>query len=86
LVFRSRNALVFVHGCYWHKHACKRGQSTPKTHAAFWRKKRTSNRARDHRIVTSLRRAGWRVLVVWECQTRHPVSLAEKLALFLGAC
>lgn len=83
LVFRSRRAVVFVHGCYWHMHACKRGRSTPATNPEFWRTKRNANLARDRRTLTALRRAGWRVMVVWECQTRNPALLGHRIARFL---
>lgn len=84
LVFRSRRAVVFLHGCYWHMHTCKRGRSTPATNAVFWRVKRERNRERDRRTLAALRRAEWRVLIVWECQTRDPARLAERLSAFLA--
>ncbi|MBX3393783.1 MAG: DNA mismatch endonuclease Vsr [Phycisphaerae bacterium] len=83
LVFPSRRAVVFVHGCYWHMHACKRGRSTPATNAEFWREKRNTNRERDRRTLAVLHRAGWRVLVVWECQLRDLDKLASRLRAFL---
>jgi DNA mismatch endonuclease (patch repair protein) len=70
IVMPARRAVVFVHGCYWHMHGCKRGRSTPVTNAAFWRTKRESNRMRDRRNVKALRRAGWWVVVVWECELK----------------
>jgi DNA mismatch endonuclease (patch repair protein) len=70
IVMPARRAVVFVHGCYWHMHTCKRGRSTPATNAAIWRAKRTRNRERDREVIASLRRAGWRVVVVWECELR----------------
>ena len=85
LVFHSRRAVVFVHGCYWHQHGCKRGRSTPVVNAAFWRKKRAANKARDAAQRRELRLLGWRVLVVWECQARDPVALRARLGNFLGA-
>lgn len=85
LVFPSRRAVVFVHGCYWHMHACKRGRSTPATNPEFWRTKRNANRKRDRRTLTALRRAGWRVLIVWECQIRDRLTLAKRLSAFLAA-
>jgi DNA mismatch endonuclease (patch repair protein) len=83
IVMPARGAVVFVHGCYWHMHACKRGRSTPATNAAFWRAKRAKNRERDRRTLTKVRRAGWRVLVVWECQTSNPSALSRRLSGFL---
>jgi len=70
IVMPVRGAVVFVHGCYWHMHGCKRGRSTPVTNVAFWRAKRESNRKRDRKNVNALRRAGWRVVVVWECELK----------------
>lgn len=75
IVMPARGAVVFVHGCYWHMHTCKRGRSTPATNAAFWRAKREKNRQRDRWTVAALRRAGWRVFVVWECELK-----ADKIA------
>ena len=83
IVLARHRAAVFVHGCFWHSHSCKRGRSTPATTAAFWRKKRSVNESRARRTLAPLRRAGWRVLVVWECQTRDPIHLAGKLVAFL---
>ena len=85
IVMSARGRIVLVHGCYWHLHSCKRGRSTPTTNAAFWRAKRTRNCERDRDTVATLRRSGWRVLVIWECQTRDPVRLANRLSSFLSA-
>jgi len=70
IVMPARGVVVFVHGCYWHMHRCKRGRSTPATHAAFWRIKRDRNRERDRKTLAALRCAGWRVVVVWECELK----------------
>lgn len=65
---RKRKWAVFVHGCYWHHHTgCKRA-TVPKTNEAFWRGKFADNRARDARAILALRRVGFRVAVVWECE------------------
>lgn len=67
LVLPRWHAVVFVHGCYWHRHAgCPRA-TTPATRRAFWERKFADNVARDRRNVRALRRDGWRVFVVWEC-------------------
>jgi DNA mismatch endonuclease, patch repair protein len=68
LVFSSRNKVIFVHGCFWHRHNCKMGVRLPKSRVKFWRSKLESNRRRDTRNRRRLRIGGWRVLVVWECQ------------------
>lgn len=66
LVFPRFNAVVFVHGCFWHHHGCKYS-SIPLTRREFWQDKFQANRARDVRKIEQLQEAGWRVLVVWEC-------------------
>lgn len=66
LVFPKYRAVVFVHGCYWHRHGCYR-TTTPKTREDFWVKKFEDNKARDRRDMCRLADLGWRILVVWEC-------------------
>ena len=82
LVFRSRRKVIFVHGCFWHQHSCKRG-TRPKTNRAFWAEKLERNRARDEDVATELGRLGWRSLVVWECQTLKEELLCKRLRRFL---
>jgi DNA mismatch endonuclease, patch repair protein len=67
LVFRSRSAVVFVHGCFWHQHAGCRFAVMPKQNRPFWRRKLLENVKRDQENVRELQAAGWRVYVVWEC-------------------
>ncbi len=83
LVFPSRLKVIFVHGCFWHMHRCRYGRVTPASNAAFWTAKRSVNIARDARNLRTLRRLGWRVLVVWECETRKPEKIAERIQKFL---
>jgi DNA mismatch endonuclease, patch repair protein len=85
LVFPARRAVIFVHGCFWHRHACKAGRSLPATRAAFWLQKLLRNRERDQANLRRLRELGWRVLVVWECQIskREIRQALNKLAAFL---
>ena len=65
-------AVVFIHGCYWHRHAdCRRGQSTPSVNTEFWEAKFRKNRERDERTVRELTALGWKVIIVWECETRR---------------
>lgn len=70
IVFRSKKKVVFVHGCFWHRHGCRYGRSTPKTRADFWAEKFLRNRRRDLKCAKLLRREGWQILVVWSCQTK----------------
>lgn len=69
IVLRRYRAAIFVHGCYWHRHGCP-ATTTPATRRDFWLRKFEDNAARDRRNVESLREAGWRVLVIWECSIR----------------
>ena len=69
LVLPRRRAIVFIHGCFWHRHGC-RLSSEPSSRRAFWREKFARNVERDRRTAAALRRAGWRVLTVWECALR----------------
>lgn len=83
LTFASLRKLIFVHGCFWHGHACKRGARAPKDNAAYWRAKIARNRARDAAVRAALKRDGWATLVIWECETRDVEKLSAKLARFL---
>jgi DNA mismatch endonuclease, patch repair protein len=83
LVFTALGKVVFVHGCFWHGHDCKRGARQPKDNAAYWRAKIARNAARDAASLRGLRAEGWSALVVWECETRNPDALAAKLGRFL---
>jgi DNA mismatch endonuclease (patch repair protein) len=85
LVFKRLGKIVFVHGCFWHRHQ-KRGcpyARLPKSKADFWTRKLEANRLRDARQMRSLRAAGWKVLVVWECELRHIEQLENRLRRFL---
>ncbi len=82
LVFAGRRKIVFVHGCYWHKHECAAGRVVPKTRTAFWETKRQQNVTRDSSVLSRLKNAGWSVFVVWECEVRRP-DLVERVRQFL---
>jgi DNA mismatch endonuclease (patch repair protein) len=74
LVFKRLRTVIFVHGCFWHRHpGCSR-TTTPKTRREFWQAKFAANVERDRLAVGALEAAGWRVVVIWECQ-----ALAEQL-------
>ena len=83
LVFVSRRKIVFVHGCFWHVHNCRHGRIPPVSNLNYWRTKREKNKERDKEHLRSLRAAGWKVLVVWECWTRDMVRVGKRLADFL---
>lgn len=84
IVFAGRKKAVFIHGCFWHGHDCKRGARIPSTRQEYWTAKVGRNRERDARNVESLEQAGWSVLTVWECELKGRVALAARLAEFLG--
>jgi DNA mismatch endonuclease (patch repair protein) len=83
LVFARLRSVIFVNGCFWHRHRCRFGRPTPKTNASFWAKKLERNVRRDRANRRLLRRAGWRILVAWECWERTPL-LEQRLARFLS--
>ena len=84
IVFRRRRKVIFVHGCFWHRHdGCKR-TTTPATRRAFWEDKFMANRKRDEAAVAALKRLGWDVVIVWECETTNAEKLRSRLVSFLG--
>lgn len=83
LVFPSRHKAVFVHGCFWHGHRCKRGNRIPKTNTAYWEEKIARNRARDASHCRDLKKLGWQVCTIWECQLKEPASVLQRLVEFL---
>jgi DNA mismatch endonuclease (patch repair protein) len=83
LVFRRRRKILFVHGCFWHRHKRCRYASTPKSRMAFWNAKFAANLARDRRNARELKKRGWRILTVWQCQLRNPNNLAKRIHEFL---
>src|SRR5260370_35435372 len=79
LVFRSRNVALFVHGCFWHRHAGCPYCYTPKSNIQFWREKFKKNVIRDKRVRTGLEGMGWHAAVIWECEAAGPDSLRKRL-------
>jgi len=84
IVFPGRKKVIFVHGCFWHGHSCPRGSRLPKTNTEYWRRKIARNKERDRVRIEELRNLGWRVLVVWECETKDVDALRTRLEGFLG--
>jgi DNA mismatch endonuclease (patch repair protein) len=82
LVLPKHRAVVFVHGCFWHRHArCRDGRSMPASNRSYWVPKFERNLARDRRVKQALRRRGWRVITVWECQIkRNPDDVLRRVA------
>ncbi|MBY0430413.1 MAG: very short patch repair endonuclease [Rhodospirillales bacterium] len=83
LVFPGRRKVVFVHGCFWHRHeGCKLARM-PKSKVDFWEKKLEANRQRDLRDQDALSRLGWDILVLWECELKNRDRLSATLVEFL---
>lgn len=82
LALPRHKKIIFVHGCFWHGHVgCVRA-TLPSTNIEFWKNKILGNKDRDARVRRKLRRGGWQVLVIWQCQTKSIESLTERLKLF----
>lgn len=79
IVLPSRNLVVFIHGCFWHQHRCSRGARRPLSNVGYWDSKLTRNIQRDRRVTADLRWLGWKVVIVWECETRNPRQLRRRL-------
>jgi DNA mismatch endonuclease (patch repair protein) len=83
IVFPARRKVIFVHGCFWHGHDCTKGRA-PKSRLDYWAPKLDANRRRDELVVRKLSELGWQTLIVWQCETKEPATLLEKLWVFLG--
>jgi DNA mismatch endonuclease (patch repair protein) len=79
IVVPGRNWAIFVHGCFWHRHRACVKTTTPKTRVAFWTDKFAKNVARDARKARALRKLGWHVMTVWECECRDMDKLKRRL-------
>ena len=87
LVFREKQKVIFVHGCFWHRHregGCALAR-LPKSKLDFWLPKLDGNRKRDERNKSSLAKAGWKVLTIWECEIQNTKRLASVIRRFLDA-
>ena len=82
LVLPKHRTVVFVHGCFWHQHDCRRGRRQPASNQAYWSPKLARNVARDASAKSALERLGWRVLTIWECQVTT-LGLADRIDRFL---
>ncbi|WPZ37076.1 DNA mismatch endonuclease Vsr [Thalassobaculum sp. OXR-137] len=83
LVFPGRRKVIFVHGCFWHRHEDCRLARLPKSRREFWVEKLEGNRLRDRANQLRLVEMGWRSLVIWECETRDSNVLRERVRHFL---
>ena len=85
LVLPRLKKVVFVHGCFWHRHeGCSRA-TTPKTRFEYWQAKFIRNKTRDAAALAALKEQGWKALIVWECEIKQQEVLRKRLARFLSA-
>ena len=83
ICFPGRRKVIFVHGCFWHRHEHCRRTTTPKTRTAFWEEKFRQNIARDRRNLAALEKQGWNTLIIWSCECEQMDALEGKLIGFL---
>lgn len=83
IAFIRRKIALFVHGCFWHGHDCHGKVRHPKSNLDYWLPKIKRNKARDAENIATLESLGWRVIVIWECETKSHKQLASKLSNFL---
>jgi DNA mismatch endonuclease, patch repair protein len=79
IVLTRHRTIVFVHGCFWHRHPGCNKSTTPKTRQSFWTAKFLANVRRDRRVQRKLRADGWHVITLWECQTKDKTRLVRLL-------
>jgi len=83
LVFVSRQKVIFVHGCFWHSHRGCKAAHVPKSNLTYWQPKLKRNQARDADNIKALTAAGWKSLVIWECETKNENNIRSRVAAFL---
>ena len=83
MVFASRRKVIFVHGCFWHRHDDCKLARLPKSKLDFWLPKLERNRERDREVQVELRGLDWTSLIVWECEVSDLESLAQRIVTFL---
>ncbi len=84
LAFISKRKVIFVNGCFWHRHACPAGRCQPKSNTDYWLGKFSKNQQRDKKNIRALRKLGWGVMTIWECQLKNLPKLAENIERFLS--
>lgn len=84
IVLKKYSTVIFVNGCFWHSHNCRKGRTKPKTNAGFWEQKIKDNVERDSRNKAELQQFGWKVIEVWECQANKSELLTEILSELLA--
>jgi len=83
IIFLKKKIAIFVNGCFWHQHeGCKR-KSSPKTNTEYWEKKLKKNVENQNKSIISLRKTGWKVFIIWECETKDSTLLEKRIKEFL---
>jgi DNA mismatch endonuclease (patch repair protein) len=85
IAFVGRKCAIFLHGCFWHRHDCPSGRRAPKSRINFWSVKFQRNVRRDAVVLAALKAAGWRALVIWECELANRLQLERRIRKFLDA-
>ena len=85
IVLPRHKKVIFVHGCWWHRHNCKLGKRKPKTKLDYWIPKLQGNKERHKKNLIKLRRQGWKVFTVWECQVKDTKKLTQMLQKFFSS-
>ena len=83
IVLPKYKTIIFIHGCFWHRHSCKRG-TLPTSNVEFWKAKIGGNAERDKRNVAELEKLGWNVIIVWQCEMQNLPLRQEKLLYILN--
>jgi DNA mismatch endonuclease, patch repair protein len=84
IAFPGRHKVIFIHGCFWHGHDCKRGSRVPKANRDYWEMKIERNKRRDAINVDALKQLQWQILVIWECEITDSKVLTRRLSDFLN--
>lgn len=83
MVFPARRKVIFVHGCFWHRHHCAAGGKVPRTNLEYWLPKIERNCTRDKECQKKLGNLGWKILVIWECEVKNLDRLEQQVRRFL---
>jgi|SRR5579872_27626 len=83
IVLAKHRTVLFVHGCFWHRHGCKYSY-TPKSQKVFWQRKFDQNVKRDRRVQRDLKALGWKVAIIWECEIKSSAIVAQRIRRILN--
>jgi len=79
IVLPKYKTVIFIHGCYWHRHTCKKGRSTPTSNREFWEEKFSKNIERDKRNLVELKNIGWNIITIWQCELKNMEKIQSRL-------